>query len=71
MELRPTRLAPNTRPRVLLARLAAWLSPRLFGTFVAPMAVLYPRVPGLVIPQLLWLRYAERGIGLPRPIVST
>lgn len=60
-----SRLAPIERPRSLLIRLAYWLSRRRLGVTIAPLRVVYARLPGLARPQHALLRLAEQGLSLP------
>lgn len=59
------RLAPIDHPPSLILRLLFWLSRRIVGRVLAPMRVLYPRLPGFVRPHLGMMRFAERRLSLP------
>jgi len=59
------RLPPIDHPPSLLLRILFWISRRLFGRVLAPMRVLFPRLPGFVRPHFGMLRYVERRLALP------
>jgi AhpD family alkylhydroperoxidase len=60
------RLAPIDRPRGLLQRLMRLYFRFRFGKVMMPLRVLYPRIPGFTLGQLAFVRFAQRGLSLPR-----
>lgn len=58
------RLAPITRPRSLVVRIAAFLSRRRYGRVLSVISCIYARMPRLLRPQLRMLRFAEKELSL-------
>ena len=40
----------------------------MFGKVMAPLRVIFPRIPGYAFPHIVLMRFADRGLSLPRPL---
>lgn len=59
------RLAPLERPRGLLPRILGAFFRLQLGKEMSPIRVLYSRIPGMVLGQMLLQRFSQNGLRMP------
>lgn len=57
------------KPPSVAFRFLYWLSNRLFGKISSPLAIVYTRIPGFIVPHLWLTNYGESGLSVGKRLM--